>query len=228
MDPSAAPPLSILQDDSTSEPVRWTVEVEPRTFASRFEAAQYLFEAFRAAEALAVERERGLWAWLALFYFDALCPEWRGRRSPGEEARWMLDFRKPYRHLLAGPYAIYKAYALHPEDAMIVLCQPVHRPGKFVEHLSWRRDLLTTPSVVAAATRLYYDPKTGKPRRKAQSATAPGNFARFIQIVTQLDVTWDLYSLTADALLWRLPQTEFGLAYRSAAAAQADLPTVLL
>ena len=70
--------------------------------------------------------------------------------------------------------------------------------------------------------------RTGKPRRKAQSATAPGNFSRFIQIVTQLDVTWDLYSLTADALLWRLPQAEFGLAYRAAAASQAELPTVLL
>lgn len=227
-DPSAAPPLSILNSEATSEPVRWNVEVEPRAFASRFEAAQYLFEAFHAAEALAVERERGMWAWLALYYFDALCPEWRGRRSPGEEARWILDSNKPYRHLLAGPYAIYKAYALHPEDAMIVLCQPVHRPGSFVEHLSRRRDLLTTPAVMAAATRLYYDPKTGKPRRKAQSATAPGNFSRFIQIVTQLDVTWDLYSLTADALLWRLPQAEFGLAYRAAAASQAELPTVLL
>lgn len=227
-DPSAAPPMSVLYDEATSVPLRWNVEVEARTFASRFEAAGYLYEAFRSADAVAVERERGIWAWLSLFYFDALCPEWRGRRSPGEEARWVLDPRRPYRHLLAGPYAIYKAYALHPEDAMIVLCQPVHRPGKFVEHLSWRRDLLTTPAVVAAATRLYYDPKTGKPRRRAQSTTAPGNFSRFIQIVTQLDVTWDLYSLTADALLWRLPQAEFGLAYRTAAATQAELPTVLL
>ena len=78
------------------------------------------------------------------------------------------------------------------------------------------------------ATRLYYDRKTGKPRRKAQSTTAPGNFARFMQTVTQLDVTWDLYSLTADALLWRQPKVEFGLAYRAAAASQAALPTVLL
>ena len=228
LDPTAAPPLYILTDEATSEPLRWNVEVEPRSFASRFEAAQYLYDAFRAAEAIAVERDRGLWAWLALFYFDSLCPEWRGRRVPGEEARWILDKRRSFRHLLAGPYVIYRAYALHPEDAMIVLCQPVHRPGKFVDLLAWRRDLLATPAVVAAATRLYYDPKTGKPRRKAQSSTAPGNFGRFVQILTQLDVTWDLYSMTPDALLWHLPQAEFGLAYRAAAAGQGELPTVLL
>ena len=227
-DASAAPPLSILHDERTSDPLPWNIDVEPRAFASRFEAAQYLYEAFRSAEALAVERERGLWAWLSLFYFDSVCPEWRGRRRPGEAARWVLNTQRLFRHLLAGPYAIYKAYALHPEDAMIVLCQPVHRPGKFVDDLSWRRDLLTTPAVVAAATRLYYDGKTGKPRRRAQSATAPGNFSRFIQILRQLDVTWDLYSLTADALLWRLPQAEFGLAYRAPQPVQQELPTDLL
>jgi len=68
-------------------------------------------------------------------------------------------------------------YAVHPEDAMIVLCQPVHRPGKLVEHLSWRRDLLTTPAEAAAATRLYYDPKTGKPQRKGAQHDGSGEFS---------------------------------------------------
>jgi hypothetical protein len=172
------------------------------------------------------KQETGLWAWLSLFYFDALCPERGGRRTPGEEARWIPDpGRRFYRHLLAGPWAIYKAYSMHPEDAMILLCQPPNMPGRYVDMLASRKELLTTPAVVAAATRLYYDAKTGKPRRKGQSSTAPGSFARFIQIVNQLDVTWDLYSLTADALLWRLPQEEFGLAYRPQ---QAQLPTELL
>jgi hypothetical protein len=112
---------------------------------------------------------------------------------------------------------------------MILLCQPLHRPGAYVAELTSRKDLLTSHAVIGAATRLYYDPKTGKPRRKGQSRTAPGNLARFVQIVTQLDVTWDLYSLTADALLWRLPQAEFGLAYRTAAAgAETGLPVELL
>ena len=153
VDASAAPPMSLLEDPQTSRPVKWNIEVEARAFATRFEAAQYLHEAFRVANALAIERETGLWAWLSLFYFDTLCPERRGRRSPGEEARWILDTgRRFYRHLLAGPWAIYKAYAMHPEDAMILLCQPLHRPGRYVDVLASRKELLTTPAVVAAAT----------------------------------------------------------------------------
>jgi hypothetical protein len=230
-DSAAAPPLSVLTDPATSDPVPYDITVEPRSFASRLEAGEYLYEMFRAAGALAVDRDKGIWAWLALFYFDSLCPEVRGRRSPGEDARWILDLRprRYFRHLLAAPYAIYRAYALHPHDAMILLCQPLHRPGNYVAELTSRKELLTSHAVIGAATRLYYDPKTGKPRRKGQSRTAPGNLARFVQIVSQLDVTWDLYSLTADALLWRLPQTEFGLAYRTASAtAGAPLPVELL
>jgi hypothetical protein len=230
-DPATAPPMSILTDPATSDPLPFEVTVEPRAFASRFEAGEYLYELFRTASALAVDRDKGLWAWLALFCFESLCPEIRGRRSPGEDARWILDLRprRYFRHLLAAPYVIYRAYAVRPHDAMILLCQPLHRPGNYVAELTSRKELLTSQAVIGAATRLYYDPKTGKPRRKGQSRTAPGNLARFVRIVSQLDVTWDLYSLTADALLWRLPQAEFGLAYRSTpAAAAAPLPVELL
>lgn len=229
-DPTAAPPVGILTDPAFSERFAVDVEVEHRLFASRFEAGEYLYEVFRTAGVLAVDRDKGVWAWLALFYFDALCPESRGRRSPGEDARWIPDLRprRYFRHLLVAPYAIYRAYALHPQEAMILLCQPLHRPGTYPAELTSRKDLLTSHAVIGAATRLYYDPKTGKPRRKGQSRTAPGNLARFIAIVTQLDVTWDLHSLTADALLWRLPQAEFGLAYRTPTPANTSLPVELL
>jgi hypothetical protein len=230
-DSTAVPPMAILTDPAFSESLQTEFEVQPRSFASRFEAGEYLYEVFRTAGALAVDRDKGIWAWLALFYFDSLCPEFRGRRTPGEDARWILDLRprRYFRHLLAAPYVIYRAYALHPHDAMILLCQPLHRPGNYVAELTSRKDLLTSHAVIGAATRLYYDAKTGKPRRKGQSRTAPGNLVRFVQIVTQLDVTWDLHSLTADALLWRLPQAEFGLAYRTAAATAAtSLPVELL
>lgn len=215
-DPATAAPAHLLDDESTSEPLRWNIEVEPRSFASRLEAGQYLHERFQAADALDLEREEGMWSWLALFYFDLLCPEIRGRRSPGEPARFVLDRRRYFRHLLAAPWSMYKAYAADPEQAMIVLCQPLHRPGRYCDAFASRKDLLTSPAVMGAATRLYYDTSTGKPKRKGHSSQ-PGNFARFLAVVNQLDVTFDLYSLTADALLWRLPREEFGIAWRDEA-----------
>jgi hypothetical protein len=229
-DPATPAPYEILQNEASSEALRWTIDVEPRSFASRLEAARYLNERFQAAGALDLEREAGMWSWLALFYFDLLCPELRGRRSPGEEARFIPDSRRYFRHLLAAPWSIYKAYAADPGQAMIVLCQPLHRPGRYCDHLAARRELLTSPAVIGAATRLYYDATTGKPKRRGHSSR-PGNFARFIAVVSQLDVTFDLYSLTADALLWRLPREEFGQSWgdesRAATTAQT-LPLELL
>jgi hypothetical protein len=207
-DPATAIPSHLLWDETTSAPLRWNIDVEPVLFASRLEAGRYFQERFHSAEALDLEREAGMWSWLALFYFELLCPELRGRRSPGEEARFVLDSRRYFRHLLAGPWSMYKAYAANPEQAMIVLCQPLHRPGRYCDHLAARRELLTSPAVIGAATRLYYDSSSGKPRRRGHSSQ-PGNFARFLAVVSQLDVTFDLYSLTAEALLGRLPQEEF-------------------
>lgn len=213
-DPGTPAPSALLYDENTSAACRWNVTVEPREFVSRLEAGRYLHERFQAAGAIDLEREAGMWSWLALFYFDVLCPELRGRRSPGEEARFILDKRRYFRHLLAAPWSIYKAYAADPEQAMIALCQPLHRPGRYCDGFASRKELLTSPAVTGAATRLYYDASTGKPRRRGHSSQ-PGNFARFLAVVSQLDVTFDLYSLTADALLWRLPQEEFGTAWRA-------------
>jgi hypothetical protein len=226
-DPAAPLPFAVLYDDATSEPLRWTIDIEPHVFASRLQAARYLNELFQAAGALDLEREEGMWSWLALFYFDVLCPELRGRRSPGEEARFILDRRRYFRHLLAAPWSIFKAYGADPDQAMIVLCQPLHRPGRYCDHLAARKELLTSPAVVGAATRLYYDPATGKPKRRGHS-TQPGNFARFIAVVSQLDVTFDLYSLTADALLWRLPREEFGQGWRQDTRTESTAATLPL
>jgi hypothetical protein len=200
--------VEILTDPLTSEELGCQVHIEEQTFASRFEAAGYLDEKFAASGLKGVERDRGLWAWLSLFYFDQLCPaDGHGRRKPGELARWVpevTNYQRYYRHLLAGPYRIYRAHRDDPERALALLCNPLDRPGDIVEQLASRQEIVTNRAVIQSATRLYIDPSTRKPRRGA-GGKGGGSARRLADVLNQFDVTWDLYAMNPDGLIQLLP-----------------------
>jgi hypothetical protein len=114
------------------------------------------------------------------------------------------DFRRYYRHLLAGPYRVFKAHRDDPNRTLALLCGPLHQISDVYLELAQRQELVTNPAVVAAATTLYYDPKKGGLKRSG-SKGAPGTIRRFAEVLMQLDVTWDLYSMTAEELIGMLP-----------------------
>jgi hypothetical protein len=70
--------------------------------------------------------------------------------------------------------------------------------------LANRQELITNPAIVAAATRLYYDPSKGRLKRSGSKGT-PGTIRRFAEVLVQLDVVWDLYSMSVDELIEMLP-----------------------
>ena len=191
---------TIVSDTRFSEEIGANIAVQPRTFGTRFDVGEYLDDLFSEAENLDLNKDKGLWTWLAAFYFEQLCPP--GSR-PGENARWVPavgDFRKYYRHLLAGPYHIYCAHRDNPLRALALLATPPHRPGDIVEQLASRQELVTNKSVMKVATTLYIDPKTARPKRGAAS-----NARRLADTLNQLDLIWDLYALDPDTLLKLLP-----------------------
>jgi len=214
---------SFLDSLTTSEPMTWSEElvknefaceleqapeIEQRTFSDRQEIAEYLNDLLLGSGLDNVERDKGMWAWLALFYFDILCPtDNEGIRKPGERARWIPvigDFRKYYRHLLAGPFRIYRAHRDHIDDARVLLCTPPHSPGDVAEQLASRQELVTNSAIVQAATLLYVDNDTGSIKRGA-AGRGPGSARRLAQVLGQFDITWDLYSMSATDILEFLP-----------------------
>jgi hypothetical protein len=197
-----ANPAILYLDEYTTRLPR-TVDIEPRTFASKFAAAEYL--AGVLADVPASAAEVGLWSWLALFYFDQLSPlDASGRRRPREDyhyipsnSGWQRD-----RHLLAGPY---KLYQQHGANARLLLYPPVHEHGAFVYDLGFRRDLITNKGLIEAIDLLYWDAKRGRPKRGATTASRPGNLRRLITVVQQLDFNYDLYGMRAEEILRLLP-----------------------
>ena len=63
-------PSALLTDPGATEEIHPAVEIEQRSFASRYEAAEYLYKILKDTYLTDIERDRGLWAWLSLLYFD--------------------------------------------------------------------------------------------------------------------------------------------------------------
>lgn len=201
-------PQTALTDPAYSEPVNGSVTVISRTFSTRFELAEHLDQAFEGAEVQPLRTDRELWAWLACFFFRDICPTSKGGAwQPGARARWIpesTDWRRYYRHLVAGPYFIYRAHRDKPVRAMALLCQRPGRPGDLVEQLASRQQLVTNPAIVGVATDLFVDSRTGQQRRSANSKGS-GGARRFVNVLNQFDVTWDLSLMSAEQLRAMLP-----------------------
>jgi hypothetical protein len=206
--PTLPPPFHLLEDATHTEMLAPTIEVEPQDFDNRFSAAAYLFDKLSALGPLDIDRDKGLWAWLTLLYFDAVCPVEAGSRSPGERARYIPAFEsytRYYRHLLASPYRIYKAHRDNPERAMAVLAGLLNAPGDIAEQLAARQEMITNKTLMETATRLYIDPATKKAKRGAGGKSA-GSARRLADVTNQFDVTWDLYAMQVAEFLGVLPK----------------------
>jgi len=204
-------PESALTDPSLAEAISTDVTLERRAFATRFELAAYLDDRFEAAGFRPPQGDGMLWAWIACFYFREICPvNRRGRLDPGASARWIpqsSDWRRYYRHLIAGPYSIYQAHRDNPRRALALLCQRPGRPGDLVEQLASRQEIVTNRAVLAVATAWFVDPETGMQRRGANSK-GPGGARRFYDVIEQFDVTWDL-SMVPEQDLRQMMSAEF-------------------
>jgi len=201
-------PESLLSDPEASEEIEPATEVELRTFGSRFAIAEYLHSLLANSSITDVDRARGLWAWLALLYFEQLCPKGKnGDRSPGERARYIPEFtyRRIYRHLLLGPYRVYRAHREDPKQALALLCGKPHELSDVYRDLAEDQELVRNPAVVGAATRLYFDQEKDRLKRIGHRSK-PGSMRRLQQILKQFDVTWDLYSMNSEHLLAMLPE----------------------
>ena len=201
-------PYSILQDPHTTEDLPRAIEIHVRSFANRLEAAKFLYDLFAKSGIPEVERDRGIWAWLSLYFFDQLCPvDKSGKRKPGDRARWIpatSNFRKYYRHLLAGPYRIYRTHRDNPDRALALLSEPLSKPGEIAEQISARQELVTNRAIVELATNLYIDRATLR-RKPGAAGKGPGSARRLVGVLQQFDVTWNLYTMRASDLMRMMP-----------------------
>ena len=88
---------------------------------------------------------------------------------------------------------------------MALLCQKPGRPGDLVEQLASRQQLVTNAAIMQTATDCFVDPVKGTQRKSANSK-GTGGARRFVAVLSQFDVTWDLSMLSASGLQAMLPR----------------------
>lgn len=205
-DDTLGPPFDLLEDPGLVEVLDVNIDVEQSIrFESRLHCAAYLDEMLGQIGP-ELEQDVGLWTWLTVLYFDQVCPiSSDGRRKVLEQARYIPvpgDYRKYYRHLLSGPYFVYRAHSDRPERSAVALTGPLHKPGEVAEQLLAGQERMTNHAVLDVASLLYMD---NKRLRRGAGGKGPGSARRFVDILNQLDLTYDLYSLSKDDLVRLLP-----------------------
>jgi hypothetical protein len=195
---------ALLFVDEYSSPVSPRIEISSRRFTRKFDAASYLAGVLEPIEHPDLTADVGLWSWLALFYFDQLSPVGSdGKRRPREDYHYIPGDpgRGHERHLLAGPYRLFR---MHGEHARVLLHPGVHQHGRFLYDLGYRLDFITNRGLIEAIDRLYWNSRTRRPKRGAASDRA-GSLRRLIAVLQQLELNYDLYGMSATEILALLP-----------------------
>jgi hypothetical protein len=182
-----------------------SIQIEQRSFRSRIDFCEYIAECFDDTPYRRIAGNEGLWSWLSLFFFDQVCPQRvDGTRRPGMDYRHIPinDFRYRHRHLLEGAYQVYHLYGM---DAALLLCSALHSENSFHHELAGRQGFITNPVIISVATELYYDVRHGRPKTGAGKGKNPGALLRFVDVINQLEMTYDLFSMRPNKLLKLLP-----------------------
>ena len=214
-----APPPPELRDGSRfTDAVPCSVTFDPdRQFGSRYELGGYVRDRIAACEAEARERtvtDPAFWAWLAVLWFEQLCPRDRetGRRRPRRFdhyiPRELVEGARAGRSTgdVWGRHAVRTSWLLVDRyDGLVdfVLCGPPDTRGQLTESLLGTADIVLCPAAVGAAAALYRG-ADGRPKVGAGSKSE-GTVRRFAPVVRQLMRNYDLYEADAQALLDLLP-----------------------
>lgn len=222
-DPAAVMPAGLLSDPALSNepgtavglkeiPVRNFDPIDKMEFAGAIEKITApLVEARLPKGSWA-----GTWDWLAARYFDIICPANESGRRKLHQSEWYIFsevFNRQYKHRIAGPVDVVRR---HGENARILLVstnQSVvpYSISQMEDEVASRQEIFSSNAAIAVLNRMYWDPEKQTQRRGAVSnKMLPGTIRRFAAIFDQLERTFDLSVISAEALADLLPQREFG------------------
>lgn len=207
VNPKEPSPIDKLSNTAWSSEFSPHIEVGNVSASMRMELGKNLVDLFENNN---VERKEllnnpGMWSWLALLWFDILCPiESDGSRKVRETARYVCSshYTDYYRHLVAASWDI---FYLHGENSRLFLSTPLNIHSDFIEQLASRQNIITNKALIEAFNLLYWDVKLSHPKSGSQSRNRSGNFRRLRAFVQQIERTYDLYAMSAKDILGLLP-----------------------
>jgi hypothetical protein len=209
-EPSSDLPMGLLTNPDFTLLVPGRLTLDQEVFADKLTLVRRLaplIATIRDARSLPSTRWPGLWDWLAAFNFDSICKKKEsGVRKVREKAFYHLsnDFRTKYRHRVFGPVDLYSRLG---DNSRLLINGTPSSLTDWEEQFAARIQISKSPNIATALFRLYWDSSSEAPKRgAAANARKPGTLRRFIDLMQQLDLTYDLSSISTDAILELLPK----------------------
>lgn len=208
---------SELSDDLPRE-LKFSLD-DKRDFVNQYDLAGYLFRCLPQPirENPWLGEVEGVWEWLAILYAEQFSSaddeEDEGERRikrplfGKEDIYWIRDQRDDFVHYTFGGFALYAAVVKNRSLCQKLLSSRLGVYPKACRELYKRRRIISCPSIVELAVKLYWDEAT-KTWKKACAHNEPGGVRRLTEVLGQFEYTYDLYSLTADEL-WEMLPREF-------------------
>lgn len=212
--PRLPAPMHLLASDDKTAAIKMDVKLDStKRFNDRYELAKYLNSVLDPAFDDAFYDLAGLWAWLALFYFDQLqAAEGNTQRSehfiPDEWAKKTPGQDLGYRHSVRTPLMLLRRYG--EQFARFFLTgRPTYQMGDIVEQFVSRPKALRSDRVRATMLKLYQS-KTGgfkkgaatRPAKSRKSNAGRGGIRRFAGIyVPRVKLGFDIDEMEVDEII---------------------------
>jgi len=199
-------PEHLLFSDDLSLAHEPIVNVEKVEYKNKNELIPYLTQQLNLRGNKYLYFDKGLWSWLAAFYFDNICPvDGNGRRKINETAFYILrdprNYTKFYRHLLAYPCRVYSEL---DDSSKIFLIGNFSKRGEITEQFGAYQEIALNKGILDAANLMYWDSGTKNLKRGAAGKGA-GSARRLVRIIRQYQMTYDLNSMDGKGIVDLLP-----------------------
>lgn len=201
-------PHFLLTDYRTSEPLEEPVGLDSGEFKTRYDLGVHLVKGLSSVDTQPLIGDVGFWSGLALYWFDNLCPaKADGSRNPSKSYNYILsqDYKHRPRHSVFTTWQLVEKYG---KDSWFLLSKELHVRGELIEQLMARQYFLSCDGLMRAASQLYFDSDRQTFKRGASGRTSPGCVYRYVNWLKQIEVNYDLFSMSADDFLSLMP-TEF-------------------
>jgi len=206
-------PDSLLTAPQFSTPVEPEIYVEQRSFDTRRDASLYLIRRLGPLGPLRVLGNAYLWSWLGMFYFESIAnKDADGNLSiaRSRDIAYVIDPKGADKRTFAHRLMLaYEVYVLHRESAWLMLDEPINSLSQFTLRVAGKYEAFRSVGVVDLIHKLYADVRTRRLKEgsggQSRATAAPGTLPRFLDVLDQLYMTYDVYGMTAEEILPLLP-----------------------
>lgn len=209
---SEPPPADLLFDGRYTEELPIDLEVSPLPTDSKYDLGQSVLTGVEQdSDVSRLLADPAVWPWLSLYHSSRTMPVRNGARFIGKPHRHLItsssDWAKydhGHRHLVRGAVQCVLYFGIYAR----VLLADAGSASKAEENILSRKSgypLAYMRNAVEAYYDIHYDADAGRARRGANS-TGRGGIIHFVRCLAQLDVNYDVVSLSAAKLLELLPE----------------------